>query len=240
VIEANGTVGGIDLVFSSHSYTLGNSVENLTLTGNGQVNGTGNGQNNVITGNNAANTLNGLAGNDLLDGGNSNDTMNGGLGDDTYVVGATGDVLTENVGEGIDLVRSSVDWTLGANFENLELTGNAGISGTGNTLDNKLTGNAGNNTLSGLDGNDTIDGGAGDDTMNGGLGNDTYYVDSGNDVVNENAGEGTDIVFASVDYRINSNIDNLTLTGAAVFGTGNGIANTIIGNANNNTLDGKS
>jgi hypothetical protein len=41
------------------NFTLGFGLENLTLTGAGNINGTGNGNNNVITGNGANNILNG-------------------------------------------------------------------------------------------------------------------------------------------------------------------------------------
>ena len=80
---------------------------------------------------------------DTLDGGLGADLMAGGLGNDIYVVDNAGDVVSEAAGAGTDTVRSSVSHTLGANVENLVLTGVAAINGTGNALNNSLTGNAG-------------------------------------------------------------------------------------------------
>ena len=60
--------------------------------------------------------------------------------------------MVEAAGEGIDTVLSSVTYTLGANVENLTLTGTATINATGNTADNVLTGNSGNNILNGVSG----------------------------------------------------------------------------------------
>jgi Ca2+-binding RTX toxin-like protein len=89
---------GIDTVQSLITYTLGSNVENLTLTGSSNINGTGNTLNNSITGNSGNNTLTGNAGNDFLDGGAGSDALNGGTGNDTYVftVGYGTDTITEN------------------------------------------------------------------------------------------------------------------------------------------------
>ncbi|MBF0329931.1 MAG: hypothetical protein HQL10_12295, partial [Nitrospirae bacterium] len=230
---------GTDTVQSSITYTLGNNVENLTLTGTTAINGTGNTLDNVLTGNTAKNTLTGGAGNDTLSGGTGADTMVGGTGNDTYVVDNTGDVVTENANEGTDTVQSSITYTLGNNVENLTLTGTTAINGTGNTLDNILIGNSGINTLTGNAGNDTLNGGAGADTMKGGTGNDIYVVDNTGDVVTENANEGTDTVQSSITYTLGANVENLTLTGtAAINGTGNTLDNILTGNSANNTLTG--
>jgi len=214
---------GTDTVQTSLTHTLGANIENLTLTGTAAINGTGNLLDNVITGNAGAN---------IIDGGAGVDTMIGGAGNDTYVVDQSGDVVTENAGAGTDTVQSAITWTLGANIENLTLTGSAAVNGTGNVLNNVITGNAGPNTL---------DGGTGADTMRGGAGDDTYIVDHSADVVTENPDEGTDAILSSVSYTLGGNVENLTLTGsAAIKGTGNTLNNILTGNGANNTLNGGS
>ena len=235
---------GIDTEIASVSDTLAANVENLILAGSANLNGTGNVLNNVITGN---------RGNNVLNGGAGADTLIGGLGNDTYIVDNAGDVVIENAGEGTDSVHSSISYTLGANLENLTLTGTGAISGSGNELDNLLTGNSADNTLWGGAGSDTLNGAAGADTLIGGSGNDTYSIGSGGDTaadtIIEAAGEGIDQVNSSISYTLVTNVENLTLTGSAAINgsgneldnllTGNGAANTLSGGAGNDTLDGK-
>ena len=230
---------GNDLVNAAITYTLGENIERLTLTGSAAINGTGNALDNTLTGNGAANTLTGGAGNDSLNGGTGADTLVGGTGNDTYVVDNTGDVVTELTDEGTDLVQSSVTYTLSSNVENLTLTGSSGLSGTGNALDNVLVGNSGANTLRGYEGNDTLDGGTGNDTMLGGTGNDTYVVNATGDVVTELANEGADLVRSAVTYTLGNNIESLLLTGtSAINGTGNALDNMLTGNSGTNSLTG--
>ena len=230
---------GTDTVQSNITWTLGSNLENLTLTGTKATDGTGNELNNILTGNAASNVLEGGLGHDTLNGGAGADTMRGGAGNDTYTVDNAGDVVAENADEGTDLVKSFITYTLGANLENLTLTGSAAISATGNDGNNTLTGNAAANTLTGGLGNDTVNGAAGADTLVGGQGDDIYIVDNAGDLVTEQAAEGTDLVQTTISYTLSANIENLTVTGsAAVNATGNDLANTLIGNGAINTLKG--
>jgi len=58
-------------------------------------------------------------------------------------------------------------------------------------------------------------------------------------VVIENANEGNDTVYASIDYGLTANVDNLILQGSAnLQAYGNNGVNALFGNSGNNTLDG--
>ena len=237
VIEA--ASAGTDLVLASVDYTLADNVENLTLTGAASLAGSGNAQANRLTGNSGANTLSGAAGDDTLDGGAGVDRLVGGLGNDSYLIDSATDELVEVADEGIDTVQSSVSYTLADHIENLILTGSAALAGTGNALDNRLTGNSGANTLTGGAGNDTLDGGAGADSLVGGLGDDIYIIDSAGDSVVEASDEGNDSVQSSITYTLGTNVEHLSLTGSsAISGTGNTLANHLLGNSGANTLTG--
>ncbi|OQW36091.1 MAG: hypothetical protein A4E20_08215 [Nitrospira sp. SG-bin2] len=210
-VVVEGLNEGMDLVQSDASFVLSDHVEDLTLTGTGAINGTGNSLNNVLLGNVAANVLDGAAG---------ADSLTGGQGDDTYVVDNVGDTVTEAANEGFDTVQSNITYTLGTNVENLTLSGSSAINGTGNSLDNVLTGNSAANVLT------------------GGAGNDTYVIGVGDSVV-EAAGGGTDTVHSALTYTLGANVENLTLTGSsAINGTGNSLSNVLAGNSAANVLTG--
>lgn len=275
IVFADGTIWGVedvksrinssfspieaDLLYINQHYTLADDELAGQLIGSAHLN---------LTGNNANNSLMGNDGNNLLDGGFGNDLMRGGLGDDTYIHSQSGDVVEELANQGTDKVISKLSYILGANIEQLELTGNAVISGTGNTLDNVITGNSANNTLNGRDGNDTLyggdgldslyggtgtdtleggagndflDGGTSADIMRGGLGDDTYVRSTPGDVIEELFNQGIDTVQTAATYSLGSNLENVLLTGnLAINATGNVGVNTLTGNSAINTLNGKS
>jgi len=210
--------------------------------------------------------LRGGPGNDMLNGGTGADRMFGGSGEDIYLVDHASDLVVENRNEGVDLVISSVGFTLPDNVENLQLEGEEDLAGTGNGLRNSIVGNGGANILSGNggddvisggagndvlyggsgndilnggDGNDILDGGDGADRMIGGQGDDVFAVDNLNDEVIENIGSGVDRIESFVSYALPGNVENLSLMGNdPVNGTGNGLDNFINGNEMSNILFG--
>ncbi|BBL74641.1 beta strand repeat-containing protein [Methylomagnum ishizawai] len=157
VVETNPSATQIDTVNSSlATYTLPAKVENLILTGSGNLNGTGNSLGNAIYAN---------AGNNALDGGAGNDTV-------SYQYAAA--AIT------VDLSKTTAQATGGSgsdtllNFENL-IGSVFGDTLVGNSLGNVLNGLGGADNLNGGDGNDTLivpslafqnlEGGTGTDTL---------------------------------------------------------------------------
>lgn len=149
-----------DTAFHMTASTANMALDSLTK------NVVGNALNNRIIGNALDNVIDGGDGDDQLDGGIAgNDVLIGGKGNDLYIVNHVGTTLVEKAGEGVDSVQSSISFTLGANIENLLLTGTAAINGTGNELANRIIGNSANNIICGMGGNDTLMGGGGSDTF---------------------------------------------------------------------------
>ncbi|MEQ8971988.1 MAG: S8 family serine peptidase [Coleofasciculus sp. C1-SOL-03] len=150
---------GSDRVYSSISYTLGNNLENLTLTGTASS-GRGNSLNNSISGNSSNNYLYGQGGADTLIGGSGNDYLDS---DTLGAVDTIGDRL--DGGDGNDTLQGEAgnDILLGGSG-NDRLTGDDSSSNFG---DDNLAGGTGNDTLTGAGGNDTLVGGSGSDTLSG-------------------------------------------------------------------------
>jgi Ca2+-binding RTX toxin-like protein len=206
-------------------------------------------------------TMTGGIGNDRLTGGAGADTMTGGDGDDMYFVDNDADQVAEAALGGADTIFTSVDYELagGLQVETLRVWGTDGLRLAGNEFANTLIGGDGNDTIEGDDGDDRLDGGAGNDTMTGGIGNDRlnggagndtmtggdgndiYYVDNDADQVAEAALGGTDTVNTSVDYELAAGLEVETLRAQGTDGlslTGNELANTVIGGAGNDTIEG--
>ncbi len=209
--NANGGSGQGQVAVTVVNTTEGNDTLSLGSIASGAPTYIdGKGGNDLITGGAGADTLLGSDGNDTLNGAAGIDNMAGGNGNDTYYVGTKYDVVTEwtAVGQGgTDTVISTVDWTLGANFENLVLA-NLAKKGIGNAEDNELIGNAVANILNG---------GAGDDTLSGGAATDQFVFapGAGHDVVTDFE-DGLD----RLDFR----------------GTGLTFANLIIGSTGDDAL----
>jgi Ca2+-binding RTX toxin-like protein len=194
-----------------------------------------------IYGGDGVDTLDGGAGQDTLTGGTGVDIMFGGADADKYRVDNAGDSVSEAAGGGSsDRVYASVSYQLaaGAEVEILNTSSNGGtaaINLVGNNFAQTIVGNAGANIINGL---------GGIDAMHGLGGNDRYCVDNAADVIVEAAGGGTDGVLTSVDYSLKSGVEVEILSTTNAAGTaalklaGNSFANTVIGNAGNNFLNG--
>ena len=175
-------------------------------------------------------TINGTAGNDVINVFPSNGVIGitGVPAAVTIFNAESGDQLLVNGGAGNDTINANA---LPLGTITLTLDGGAG--------DDVLFGGQGSETLLGGVGNDALNGGIGVDIMMGGLGDDAYVVDNAADTVVENAGEGSDTVFASVNYALTPNVETLVLQGGAdLQGFGNDLTNAIFGNTGNNLIDG--
>jgi len=222
VSEAAG--GGTDLVqFSSTTagatYTIADAdVENLTLLGTADLNGTGNAAANVLIGNTGANTLNGLGGNDTIQAGAGNDTINYAIGGGIDTVDGGDDIDTLNITDGsnnntLDVLYDGTVLTAveGGTISNIEIV-NANMGGAADTLSYAgstagvtvdLANGTGIGTASGFNQlisvlhvtgtaqDDTLSGNSGANTLSGGGGVDTLNGEAGGDILIGGAGADT-------------------------------------------------
>jgi Ca2+-binding RTX toxin-like protein len=139
--------GGTDRVVASTSFSLSTNVENLTLFGTADINGTGNASDNELIGN---------AGDNVLRGRGGEDTINGGGGDDRIMGGFGKDILNGDAGD--DVI---VGGTWGDQIK-------------GGDDNDRLFGNQGRDVLWGDAGDDVIVGSQNADNLYGGTGADTF------------------------------------------------------------------
>jgi Ca2+-binding RTX toxin-like protein len=209
-----GSAGGLDTIETSVTFTMSAYVENVVLTGSGNINSTGNGSFNLMTGNTGNNSMSGSSGNDTINGGDGNDTlyggneddslyggegndllhgedgtdqMFGGAGNDTMTGGAGGD--TFDGGDGVDTIDStahtqSVSFNLSTG--QLVYVGYAGFEAIANT-ENITSSNAADTLVGSVADNYFISNG-GNDSLSGLDGADTLVAGSGNDTLDGGAG----------------------------------------------------
>jgi Ca2+-binding RTX toxin-like protein len=201
--------------------------------------------NDLLEGGDSDNRFEAGGGDDTLISGGGADTLIGGAGNDVYVLGNNNSAnIVEAASGGVDTVQTSrTSYTLAANLEALQYTGDSDFYGVGNASGNMLSGGAGN---------DTLDGNGGGDILTGLAGDDVYMIRSATDRVIEAADGGYDLVqvsYANAAYTLAANVEYGTLTTAAAAGSltgndlnnylsGNTAANTLNGGAGNDTLDG--
>lgn len=237
VIEYAGQ--GIDTIRSdaiTMTLQIAPEVENLVLTGTLNSAGYGNALANRITGN---------VGNNTFYSAGSGDTLAGGLGNDIYYVVDAATTVVERTAEGRDRVYISVNYTMAAELENLNVLAGFGLRATGNALANLMTGNAAANLLSGAAGNDSLLAGSGNDSLYGGDGDDQLRGDAGDDVLHGGNGIDTALYTGTTAVRV-----DLALTTAQVTGLGSDTlrlienlitgsnADVLRGNAGDNRLYG--
>ncbi len=253
---------GTSLLQSVHATNLGLDLKSSTTF----ENVIGGGGNDIIVGNNLANTIAGGNGNDLVTGGGASDTMSGGLGNDTFLFADTTtaetDTLTELPDQGTDALdfssltsevtislatslvqtvhtKRSLKLNSSATFENL-IGGTAGDTLLGNSLINKLIGNSGNDNLTGS-GND--------DALYGGIGNDSYHfanaTSAETDLVYEQTGQGADTlsfsaVTTSVTVSLASNASQTVQVNRVIRLNSAATFENAIGGSGNDSLTGNS
>ncbi|WP_031252170.1 calcium-binding protein, partial [Mesorhizobium sp. LNHC209A00] len=206
---------GTDLVRSSIAFNLSDavhvigSVENLTLTGTGNLAGTGNALANVITGNTGNNTLAGLGGADALIGDAGTDTA-------SYAASAAGVnvSLTTGVAHGGDAE--------GDTFSSIE----------------GLLGSAQNDTLEGDGGNNVLNGGAGIDTLSYEHAAAAITVSLATTAAQNTIGAGSDTISAFENLIGSDFGDTLTGSTAANVISGLGGDDLINGGAGADTMVG--
>jgi Ca2+-binding RTX toxin-like protein len=200
-------------------------------------------------------SLEGYAGNDTVIGDYGDDTLFGGAGDD-QIYGDDKNATryrnnsTQPVTEydpAVYFATYGDDDTLFGGEGDDDLFGGVGNDTLfGGADSDSLVGGDGNDELYGGDAFDHVHGGAGDDTIDGGAGadhamgnagDDTFIVDNSSDTVIEASGEGWDKVIASADYTLSANVEALDLVGA-VNGTGNELANKMLGSGEANSMFG--
>ena len=173
--------------------------------------------------------------------------------------GSVAQFTAEQIGSGLSstaiISRSGGNGSLTIDMANSNSLNLSGFTFQGNATDiiingdadaETITGSTARDVIYGNGGNDILDGNVGNDTLVGGDGSDTYFADLETDDIQENntnlATGGNDLVYFTGTFGtfvLSANVERLTLLGSGnTNGTGNELANTIVGNSGNNILLG--
>lgn len=239
VTEASGSVGGSDRIYVMNTHidpaftlTPGSAVEEIIAWAPASWTIAL-----VLTGNSLVQSIFGNAGENVLDGGGGADSLNGLGGNDIYRINDTLAIVSEAAGNGLDRVRSTVNYSVGtaAEVEILEVAGLAAstISLTGNNFTMEMYGHDGRNRFEA----------AGAEIMRGGKGDDTYVVNDAQDKAIEAVGGGTDLLATRVSYALGLSEEIEKFSAAtptstmALNLTGNHFVQIIQGNSGNNMIN---
>ena len=255
--ENSGSAVNIDMTLAKQTGNGGDENGDVYLNIQGVI---GSAFNDVIKGNDSANSLAGGAGDDTLTGGLGADTLDGESGTDTasYADSASGVtvILSEGSINGSGLggsaegdVLKNIENLVGSDGSNTDTSALRGADSlTGNANDNLLDGGKGNDTLFGKDGNDTLLGGDGNDNLNGGAGVDSLAGGSGDDTLNGgddqqadtlDGGAGTNTVtYAGASTSVFAYMDNNTKNSGAATGDKYINITNLIGSSNADWLQG--
>jgi Ca2+-binding RTX toxin-like protein len=254
---------------------------NAILTGTTGGYLVGNNTSQTLYGDASGNILDGYRGTNGDGTGANADTLVGGGGNDTYRVYAQTDVVVEDTNGGDqDFIYTSADYDLSANDTTAAGTtlagtgrtasayinspmqievlsaaqqnaneGGVGINLTGNAYGQIIIGDYGDNVIT--DGGSVIGNTQYVDQLAGLKGDDTYNVTAQSTTVNEDAGNGIDLVNVNLDASTATGgagfygligaaeVEFLTATGSSAIGLmGNGYNQVITGNGAANTLNG--
>jgi len=252
---------------AGHFSTIGLFKNNVAIAFGVVIeNARGGDGNDRLIGNAADNELNGAAGNDVLLGGAGDDRLAGGpgknllrgeAGNDVYTLARDADLNIATPDPGVDTVRVTHSYVLGAQQENLTLIGGSRGDGVGNAAANLIIGNGAANVLRGENGSDELRGGGGDDQLYGGpggdvlsgdggrdvlrgeAGNDVYFIDAASEIVLKQSDPGRDRAVVEFSYRLGPQQELLNLAGdSAINGSGNAANNVLTGNSAANRLSG--
>lgn len=224
--------GGIDTVLASISYVLPDQVENLTLTGTADLNGTGNALDNVLRGN---------SGNNILDGGLGNDSYfyNFGDGLDTLVDAGGNDTLRFGAGLTLDNVALRLTSADGVTTAHVRILDAEGCELPDHGFDFVMSADDSGNPVSPIDAFQFADGASMSWTD---LQIKTVVTNGVHSVTSITTGRNDDIIYAGNNQHntIDSGAGNDTVyafnQGDTVSGGGGN--DILVGGAGDDTLDG--